>query len=102
MSLNICIVGFGCFGQFLYDIIPKGHKIIAVDKDADVINSTCETRVLSLSDTNKLCWESIDVFIFAVSIASLDEVLNQFQPNLFIDKLVVDVCSVKVSIVVRV
>lgn len=93
--MNICIIGYGCFGQFLHHIIPKHHNIIVMDRNGEE-KSTSKLKILSLSDSNALFSANIDVFIFSVSISSLGCVLNQFQPDILAGKLVVEVCSVKV------
>ena len=52
---------------------------------------------IEVGDTD-LSQEHIDVIILAVSIVSLESVIARLPQDIFANTLVVDVCSVKVSL----
>lgn len=91
---RISIVGFGRFGETLYDIVKKDFFVTLYDIKKEVFHGvrlTPHTRIAaSLTDV----YESGTVF-FAVPIAAFENVLAEHTPYIT-DQLLIDVLSVKV------
>ena len=100
----IGVIGYGPFGTLLSNLLAADVGNLSVR----VVNRMDEsyTRTLEDCDVNNLKLympedilqfsEGLDVIILAVSIASLEEVLTVNPSKIFHNKLIVDVCSVKV------
>mmetsp|Transcript_39942 Transcript_39942/g.93757 ORF Transcript_39942/g.93757 Transcript_39942/m.93757 type:complete len:356 (-) Transcript_39942:480-1547(-) len=99
--LNIGVVGFGRFGQFIAKAFVKhGHKVVAASRsDYTKEAAAVGASYVSLSDPEKFFdnnGNGIDVLVVAVSILSFEQTLRRFisfMENK--DMLIVDVLSVK-------
>lgn len=97
--LSIAIVGFGKFGQFLArTFIKQGHTVKAIDKDdMSSVANDMGADFHPLYDLSPLMRQQpVDVLLLSVSIISFEEVLRTLPRELFSNRLVVDVLSVKV------
>lgn len=96
-KLNIGIVGFGNFGQFLSKtFVRQGHIVSATSRtDYSTIAASMGVRYFSQIET--FCDESFDVIILSMSILSFESVLEKlpFLTSKLNECLVVDVLSVK-------
>ena len=111
MSLRIGIIGYGSFGKLLSELFLENDDVDVVrvankldenyDPEQLVLNSSKNNnhRQYEFYDLKDLmsfgC--GLDVIVLAVSIPSLEVVLQNCPIEIFSDKLVVDVCSVKVN-----
>lgn len=96
-SLKIGIVGFGKFGQFLAKTFVKNNQVYCVNKgDMSAVAKEIGCEFFPLYDMASFSKIDLDVVIFAVSIISFDEILRMMPKDLFRNKLIVDVLSVKV------
>jgi len=101
-KLNIGIVGYGRFGQFLANhLILAGHVVSVINLRVNYA-STAKENYLDPSKNYfqgydqipEFFSQNLDCVIFSVSILSFEEVLKKFVPYLK-NQLVVDVLSVK-------
>lgn len=95
--LKIGIIGFGKFGQFLAKTFAKNNEVYAVgrsDMSAQARELGCE--FFPLFDMSSFAKVNCDVIIISCSIISFEEVLRQIPKDIFRNKLIVDVLSVKV------
>lgn len=105
--MRVGVVGFGPFGQFVAQVLLPSCSAVRVANRLDksyaqaIENNSIDPRFefYRLDDMATFA-EGLEVIILAVSISSLEAVLSNISPNIFCGKLVVDVCSVKVKIVV--
>mmetsp|Transcript_39940 Transcript_39940/g.93755 ORF Transcript_39940/g.93755 Transcript_39940/m.93755 type:complete len:406 (-) Transcript_39940:702-1919(-) len=99
--LNIGVVGFGRFGQFIAKAFAKhGHNVVATSRsDYTKEAAAVGASYISLSDPEKFFdnnGNGIDVLVVAVSILSFEQTLLKLIPFMKDrDMLVVDVLSVK-------
>ena len=78
--MNIGLIGFGRFGQLLFQYLKKDFNLIVYDK----------------SEREKLSsLESCQIIILAVPISNMEDCLKEISPYIKKGSLVVDVCSVK-------
>lgn len=118
--MRIGVVGYGAFGKFFTQLLlhslPHSLEqpliVRAVDRPSEEYTSEIQqdNNIDSSIDKSRKCEfftydnilgfaEGLDVVVIAVSISSLEEVLGSSCPlEVFRGKLVVDVCSVKVSV----
>ena len=89
-DLHIGIIGFGRFGQFLYQTLKNYAKISVCSRTID--NNICSNYFL---DINSFLKQDLDCILFCNSIISFQEVINKLDLNLIKDKLLIDVLSVK-------
>ena len=95
-TLSIGIFGFGDFGQFLAKTFVKHHTVYAISKsDYTTVAKNMGCRYISLDDVSTIATLDLDVILFSVSIMSFHQVLVSLPKNLFHNKLIVDVLSVK-------
>lgn len=94
--LEIAIVGFGNFGQFLAKtIVRQGHKVLAFSR-SDYSEEAHKLGVSYFSDVDDLCEEHPDVILLCTSILSTEKVLRSLPLHrLKRNTLFVDVLSVK-------
>lgn len=94
--LDIAIVGFGNFGQFLAKtIVRQGHKVLAFSR-SDYSEVAHKLGVSYFSDVDDLCEEHPDVILLCTSILSTEKVLRSLPLHrLKRNTLFVDVLSVK-------
>ena len=95
--LDILIIGFGTFGQFLAQTFIKKHSVIAcnaTDESNAAMAMSCD--YMSLENLISCTIIDCDVILLAVSIISFEEVLSKIPKDMLRGKLVVDVLSVKV------
>eukprot|EP01035_Chromulina_nebulosa_P020621 gene20621-26738_t len=96
-KLKIGIIGFGKFGQFLAKTFTKNHIVICLDKDDMTLQAKeIGCQYFPLYDIVSFAKYNVDVILFSVSIISFSDVLKSLPKELFKNKLVVDVLSVKV------
>lgn len=94
--LNIGIIGFGNFGQFIGKTFVKYHKVRAMsrtDASAEAKALGCEYFAPYEQDA---FFDDLDVVVFSTSILSFKEVLRGIPVEYLTGKLLVDVLSVKV------
>lgn len=97
--LKIGIIGFGKFGQFLAKTLTKNHQVYCVDKDdMSTVAKELGCEYYPLYDLTSFGKLDLDVLVFAVSIISFEEVLKNIPKDIFKGKLVADVLSVKVIV----
>jgi len=97
--LNICIIGFGNFGQFLAKSFAKYHSVTGSSRgdyrrEAEKLNC----GFVPISDLSRHVKEhgTFDVYLIAVSIPAFAKTLDRLPTaEIFADSLVVDVLSVK-------
>jgi aspartate/methionine/tyrosine aminotransferase/prephenate dehydrogenase len=99
VSLNILIVGFGNFGQFLSkELVRQGHNVSAWNVTDESLNAQ-KLSVVFESDLNNFAKfeRRFDVVIFSVSIMAFANVVASFPFHFecFASSLIVDVLSVK-------
>jgi len=101
--LNIGIVGFGRFGQFIARAFVKhGQVVVAASRsDYSEVANEMGVKYVPLSDPAAFLAEEPDVIVFAVSILSFEQTVQDFVPFIKqqIDEtkrrpLIVDVLSV--------
>ena len=96
-KLNIGIIGFGRFGQFLAKTLSKYHNLYSYSRSnyEEISNKMKIPFTCSLGDflLNKL-----DIIILSVSILSMSSIIDQLllYKHLLKDILIIDVMSVKV------
>lgn len=104
--MRIGVIGYGSFGKFLTQLLlPSLSSPLRVANRLDQSyahelesnNSNAQIEFYHLDDLITFA-ERLDVIILAVSICSLETVLQGCPAELFSNKLVVDVCSVKVCL----
>jgi len=109
--MKIGVIGYGPFGKFLTQLLLQRNDI-----SVRVVNRLDSSYIDDLknnkSEVDLRCklykgWEELvsfaadlDAILLAVSIASLEGVLEGCPVEIFRNKLVVDVCSVKVCVCV--
>lgn len=103
--MNIGVIGYGPFGKLLTDLLIESHCYnsvrVANRLDENYIQDRkCSSQerlheLYSLDDVSSFA-KGLEVIVLAVSISSLESVVRECPPDVFCDKLVVDVCSVKV------
>eukprot|EP00605_Chrysophyceae_sp_TOSAG23-4_P000872 GSChrysophyteH1.ASY1.ANO1.963.1 assembled CDS len=98
--MRIGIVGFGNFGQFLSEtFVLRGHEVYAIDKDyfqnKEVASTVGIESFYEWGDVDSFAKLPLDVIVLSVSILSFRTVLEHLPSELYIDRLVVDVLSVK-------
>jgi len=96
-QLNIGIVGFGTFGQFLAKrLVQSGHRVLATSR-TPYYEEAQALGVEFYEDVDDFCEEHPDVVILASSILSTEAVLRSLPiQRLKRSTLFVDVLSVKV------
>lgn len=94
--LQIGIIGFGRFGQFLAKTFVKHANIIAIDKD-DQTSAAHELGVefFPFFQMSAFMRRPLDVVLLSTSIDSFDEVVRLLPQQDLRGKLVVDVLSLK-------
>lgn len=95
-KLNIAIIGFGNFGQFLAQtIVRQGHTVLAHSR-SDHSDAARKLGVSFFSDPDDLAEEHPEVILLCTSIISTESVLRSL-PLLRLKRntLIVDVLSVK-------
>ena len=98
--MRIGIVGFGNFGQFLSKtFVQRGHVVHAIDKDylqyKEVASTIGIESFYEWGNAASFAKLPLDVIVLSVSILSFQSVLEHLPSELYIDRLVVDVLSVK-------
>lgn len=89
--MDIGIIGFGKFGQFLAKLLKGNFDICAADiKDKKTDANKIGVKFVSLSEA-----ASKDVVIFCVPVSSLEAALNNSKSFLKEGCVVMDMCSVK-------
>lgn len=96
-QLNVLLIGFGNFGQFIAKHLSIYMSKMCVsnltDCSAEAHEINCNYFPLeALYEADQF---DCDVIIFAVSIISFREVLRKVKPSVLKGKLIVDVLSVK-------
>lgn len=89
-DLKIGIIGFGRFGQFLYQKFKKYATVFVHSRKN--YNDICPTFISYLDSFLKL---DLDIIIFSNSIVSFKDLLSEINFECLKDKLIVDVLSVK-------
>lgn len=104
------MIGYGPFGKYLTQLLidspqHQHHHVRAIDRHSvefaaemdDVRNeSTVRFELFTLDDIEAFA-NDLDTIIMAVSISALATVLGSVPSEIFHEKLIVDVCSVKVG-----
>ena len=86
---KVSIIGFGRFGNLLYELLQKGFEVNVFDIDSN--NETESVRFVSLEDVLKN-----DTIFLAVPIRDFEELMKDLSTKIQGNKTVIDVCSVKV------
>lgn len=86
---KVSIIGFGRFGNLLYELLQKGFEIDVFDIDSN--NETESVHFVSLEDVLKN-----DTIFLAVPIRDFEELMKNLSTKIQGNKTVIDVCSVKV------
>ena len=86
---KVSIIGFGRFGNLLYELLQKGFEIDVFDIDPS--NQTESVDFISLEDVLKN-----DTIFLAVPIRDFEELMKDLSTKIQGNKTVIDVCSVKV------
>jgi prephenate dehydrogenase len=86
---KVSIIGFGRFGNLLYELLQKGFEIDVFDIDSN--NETESVHFVSLEDVLKN-----DTIFLAVPIRDFEELMKDLSTKIQGNKTVIDVCSVKV------
>ena len=86
---KVSIIGFGRFGNLLYELLQKGFEVDVFDIDSN--NETESVRFVSLEDVLKN-----DTIFLAVPIRDFEELMKDLSTKIQGNKTVIDVCSVKV------
>ena len=99
-KLNIGVVGFGRFGQFISEKMVKyGFNVYATSRSDYTSEANKMNVTFSEFDTFlENHFEILDIIIFATSINSFEKVINHFiesSKDKFKNKIIVDVLSVK-------
>jgi prephenate dehydrogenase len=103
--LNIGIIGFGRFGQFIARTFAKHGRVVATSRsDYTDLASGMGITYIPLSNPQQFLEEDLDVIVLATSIVSFEDTVADLAPHLqdYIQKsgtgrgpLIVDVLSVK-------
>jgi arogenate dehydrogenase (NADP+), plant len=94
LDVNIGIVGFGRFGQFIgKELSHYGFNVCCTSR-TNYEDIACKYGIKYLN-FNDFIKEKIDIVIFATSILSFKETLLRFPISYWEDKIVTDVLSVK-------
>lgn len=86
---KVGIIGFGRFGNLLYEILKKGFEVEVFDINPD--NQTESVDFLPLEDVLKN-----DTIFLAVPIRDFEKLMKDLSGKVAGNKTIVDVCSVKV------
>ena len=86
---KVSIIGFGRFGNLLYELLQKGFEIDVFDIDPS--NQTESVDFIPLEDVLKN-----DTIFLAVPIRDFEELMKDLSTKIQGNKTVIDVCSVKV------
>ena len=86
---KVSIIGFGRFGNLLYELLQKGFEVDVFDIDSN--NETESVRFVSLEDVLKN-----DTIFLAVPIRDFEELMKDLSTKIQGNKTVIDVCYVKV------
>ncbi|HIC83638.1 MAG TPA: prephenate dehydrogenase/arogenate dehydrogenase family protein [Candidatus Marinimicrobia bacterium] len=86
---KVSIIGFGRFGNLLYELLQKGFEVNVFDIDSN--NETESVHFVSLEDVLKN-----DTIFLAVPIRDFEELMKDLSTKIQGNKTVIDVCSVKV------
>ena len=86
---KVSIIGFGRFGNLLYELLQKGFEVDVFDIDSN--NETESVHFVSLEDVLKN-----DTIFLAVPIRDFEELMKDLSTKIQGNKTVIDVCSVKV------
>ena len=86
---KVSIIGFGRFGNLLYELLQKGFEVDVFDIDSN--NETESVRFVSLEDVLKN-----DTIFLSVPIRDFEELMKDLSTKIQGNKTVIDVCSVKV------
>lgn len=97
-KLNIGIIGFGRFGQFIGNQMNKykdGNKFnVIVTNRSDKSYEANKMNILFQSK-EEFIKNEFDIIIFATSILSFEEVLHSYPKDFLLKSIVIDVLSVK-------
>lgn len=94
-QLNILIVGFGTFGQFIAKtFVQLGHRVIGQSR-GDYFSDAHAIGAEYTREVDDAMSRDPDVVIFCTSVLSTAKVLQAFPLDKLAGKLVVDVLSVK-------
>jgi len=95
-NLNIGIVGFGRFGQFISKTLSKHHNILAHSR-SDYTNIAIELNTSFYTDLVEFLNNKLDIIIIAVSIESFERTIEKLAKHILklYGVLIVDVLSVK-------
>jgi aspartate/methionine/tyrosine aminotransferase/prephenate dehydratase/prephenate dehydrogenase len=99
-NINVGIIGFGRFGQFIAERMVKyGFNVCSTSRsDYSEIAEKIGVKFYDNDTFYKECFSKLDIIIFSTSINSFEDVLDNVIENNadgFNNKLVVDVLSVK-------
>ena len=90
MGMNkVSIIGFGRFGNLLYELLQKGFEVDVFDIDSN--NETESVHFVSLEDAL-----NNDTIFLAVPIRDFEELMKDLSTKIQGNKTVIDVRSVKV------
>ncbi len=93
--LQIGVIGFGTFGQYISKLLMGRHKVRAMSRaDFSPANNDMGIPYYSFLNHEKF-FEGLDVVLLSVSIVSFESVLRSIPTHHWKGKLVVDVLSVK-------
>jgi hypothetical protein len=97
-KMRVGIIGFGPMGKYLADLLSRnGHHVACANRrDAYFDDSNISYKLYALDELDQFCSEQLDIIIIAVSISSIEGVLSSIPSFVFENKLVIDICSVKV------
>ncbi len=94
-SLEIGVIGFGKFGQYISKLLIGKHKVRAMGR-ADFYPTSIDMGISYYNFYHhKNFFEGLDVVLISVSIVSFESVLKSIPSHYFKGKLIVDVLSVK-------
>lgn len=91
-KLNIGIVGYGAFGQFLGKQMAATHKVRCIDQmDRSKEADRTDAEYYPMFDMHNFL-EDLDVVVFAVPLIEFEDVIKNIAANQLSGKLVVEVC----------
>ena len=91
-KLNIGIVGYGAFGQFLGKQMAATHKVRCIDQmDRSKEADRTDVEYYPMFDMHNFL-EDLDVVVFAVPLIEFEDVIKNIAANQLSGKLVVEVC----------
>jgi len=98
--LKVGIYGYGRFGSFLANKMANHNfNVFVTDFNYDNIKNNVSINYskesIKFLVEEEFFTTKLDIVIFANSINSFEEVIKKIDPNFFMDKLIVDVLSVK-------